>query len=152
MWRDALRTVAIALRAFLLCNVLVAGTALTVAAAWFCFQYGLPCFTRGCQGGGLHVTAWIRASVARRAIERFVSERGKCPSSEDELVGGVYMHAYSTIDPWGTPLLYHCDLRDGDHSSWATSAGPDRVFWTADDITSKEQEPGGHDDSSSPDH
>ena len=39
------------------------------------------------------------------------------------------------VDPWGTSIVYSCSTEDPDGDVTVRSAGPDRIFNTADDIT-----------------
>jgi hypothetical protein len=55
----------------------------------------------------------------------------RCPT-RGTLVAGGFVDARALVDPWGTGIAFHC-LPDDDVV--VRSAGPDRVFHTADDIT-----------------
>jgi hypothetical protein len=55
----------------------------------------------------------------------------RCPT-RGTLVAGGFVDARALVDPWGTGIAFHC-LPDDDVA--VRSAGPDRVFHTADDIT-----------------
>jgi len=40
------------------------------------------------------------------------------------------------VDPWGTNIVYSCSTEGPETDLEVRSAGPDRLFNTADDITS----------------
>lgn len=85
-------------------------------------------------GGGSKLnkaTLLVRGSDA--AVESFVVVRGRCPTGERELIGSGDLRGPAR-DPWGLQLFYTClQMADTDDIS-VRSAGPDRIFWTADDI------------------
>ena len=56
----------------------------------------------------------------------------RCPTPGD-LIQGKYTHPHSLVDPWGTSIAYWCHGEDVE----IRSAGPDKLFNTADDITNE---------------
>ena len=77
------------------------------------------------------VAGW-RVAGAARAVADYSLEHQGCPTTRDDLIGGGYIDASSFVDPWGTSIAYWC----ADDAANVISAGPDRTFGTADDITS----------------
>jgi hypothetical protein len=135
MWRDALRTVAIAARRFVLGVALLSGAALTVRVAWFGWHLDPRCITGVCPGAIR--TAKVRVKMAREAAIQYELETPSCPHSIDELVAGRFLDQWNARDPWGSPLSMQCpgfSNEDGDADF--TSLGPDKVLGTADDINS----------------
>jgi hypothetical protein len=55
-----------------------------------------------------------------------------CPTSLAELDG--YLHRAHSLDPWGRRYLMTCDR----HGMTVRSSGPDRRWYTADDLSSNE--------------
>lgn len=68
---------------------------------------------------------------ARPGIKRSRGEKPRCPTREDLVMGG-YVDEGALVDPWGTNVVIHCTPDGG---IVVRSAGRDRVFNTADDVT-----------------
>ncbi len=77
----------------------------------------------------------MEARATRNAAFQFEAERGHCPSTHDELVRGGYLDRSSVRDPWGTNIVFLCASWPEDTLVFARSAGPDRIFDTADDVS-----------------
>jgi type II secretion system (T2SS) protein G len=114
-----------------LCGILC-GVALT----WMCAATGLAIF--GELRGHHDVLAQSKVGQARwrvvateQALAMYALEHHRCPGRADDLIAGDYIRARNLIDPWGTPIAYSCSEDD----LKAVSAGPDRIFGTADDVT-----------------
>jgi hypothetical protein len=79
----------------------------------------------------------FNASVAKQQLVLIHSaaspSRGDqpCPTPESLRVRGRLPHDFPTSDPWGTPYALECH----GYEQKVTSAGPDRIMGTADDIT-----------------
>jgi hypothetical protein len=111
-------------------GLLLCGFALT----WMCAAFGLfllsgpPTYVPG-----RATIARVRVRQVPQGISVFQIERNRCPDSKDDLVAGGYVDARNLVDPWGTPIAFRCS--DDDVS--ATSAGPDRIFGTPDDVSNR---------------
>ena len=112
------------------CAILV-GIALT----WACAATGLFLLNtfscHGCCGGGsrLH-RAFLGVREFEQGLTQFEIDHDRCPRNSDELVGGGYVNPRSLVDPWGKSLFFTC--KDGEPR--ASSAGPDHIFGTPDDV------------------
>jgi hypothetical protein len=85
-------------------------------------------------GGGIFVLAKYEAfsrGEAKPGMTRPPGEGFRCPTREDLVLGG-YVDEAALVDPWGTSVAIHC-IPDG--GIVIRSAGRDRLFNTADDIT-----------------
>jgi hypothetical protein len=105
-----------------------------IALTWTAAAVGLFFLTgRGCSfvESKVHIAFW-RVAGAERALADYSLEHQRCPTTRDDLIGGGYIDAPSLVDPWGTSIAYWCS----DDAANVISAGPDRTFGTADDITS----------------
>ena len=111
---------------------LSAGCAMTVFAA----MLGLDLLGGGsCHQAPIHSAA-VMVRDARSSLESFVAAEGRCPTSERELVELRYMKK-TRRDPWRQALFYRCYMgSDGTAEVSVRSAGPDRVFWSFDDMVS----------------
>jgi Type II secretion system (T2SS), protein G len=122
-----------AVKKLLLVLCVVAGVALTGAAVLL----GLRMTTCRYPGGGVSTTKQ-RVKAARDAVTQFMIETPRCPRDIETLVAGHFLNPESAKDTWGTPLAMKCPgLNDADGAD-VSSAGPDRLFGTADDICSWE--------------
>ena len=103
-----------------------------VALTWACAAFGLihgPLVSYGCHPP---------SKVAKLLIQEFdtallqyeIDENDRCPTPGD-LIKGRYIRASGLVDPWGTVIAYWCHGEDVE----IRSAGPDKHFDTADDIT-----------------
>ena len=108
-------------------GAVVCGVAVTWAAAGFGYLLLYPpgCVIRARPG-------LLRARETRQGISMFLIDHNRCPTRDD--LAGKYVSPRSLVDPWGTSITFHCDGDD----IVVRSAGPDRVFHTADDITEGE--------------
>jgi hypothetical protein len=116
------------------CGILV-GIALTC----FCAATGLF-FLRGLGGCTLHRPG---LSVARQRVQNvedalswYAIERRQCAPTSEDLVARGFVDPTSLVDPWGTHIAFRCSNESAD----ATSAGPDRIFGTPDDVKGSEME------------
>jgi hypothetical protein len=105
---------------------------LGIALTWTCAAFGLFLMTpHGCTVSKDVMARWQVRSV-RDAVATYQIEHGRCPATRDAVIGGDHIFARHFTDPWGTSVAYWCS----DDDVYATSAGSDRVFGTADDIIS----------------
>ena len=81
-----------------------------------------------------------RAAIAdaRRAVESFVTEMGRCPRSTVELVhppktGAHYLNSVPT-DGWGNTLYIRCQGRGSHDVAEVISAGPSGSFLDDDNV------------------
>jgi len=80
-----------------------------------------------------HEIALARRELAGYALETYpqwvaASLDGGCPRHLLEL--NAFDATLHAVDPWGSPYQFACAP-----AFWVRSAGPDRVFETADDLT-----------------
>jgi len=136
MWRDALRTVAIAVRRFVLGAVLLSGAALTMRVAWFGLCLRPECISGFCEHRVSN--ARMRVKAAQDAAIQFMIEQTSCPRGIDDLVAGRFLERGNAKDPWGSRILIICPSRGGCDGlcADALSLGPDKELGTADDIKS----------------
>ena len=107
-----------------------------IAVTWAAAAFGLALLAPGSWDRRIpHMKAarYLTAETAS-AVQVFRVVENRCPT-RDALVSGNYVDARELIDPWGTSITFNCAL-SGDVV--VRSAGPDRVFNTADDIRSDE--------------
>jgi len=111
--------------------VLVFGGVATLLVALF----GLAVLRYGFGGTRCDGHASERALTidAHSAVMSFVQDQGRCPAGEPELLYGRYLRAIWT-DRWGNQLFYTCVAAAGGVDVTVRSAGPDRAFWTGDDV------------------
>jgi hypothetical protein len=111
--------------------LLLCGFALT----WMCAAFGLFLLagpdTRKLPRSSSTARAQVRE--LERSVLLFQIEHGRCPKSNDDLIASGYADASNLVDPWCTPIPVRCTQDD----VAATSAGPDRIFGTADDVTNR---------------
>lgn len=69
----------------------------------------------------------VRSGITQHQIVEY-----RCPTPGD-LIRGKYTYPGSLVDPWGTSIAYWCHGEDVE----IRSAGPDKLFNTADDITNE---------------
>ena len=108
-------------------GAVVCGIAVTWAAAGFGYLMLYPpgCVLRAKPGV-------VRVAQTRQGISTFLIDNNRCPTRDD--LAGQYVSPGSLVDPWGTSITFHCAGDD----IVVRSAGPDRVFHTADDVTEGE--------------
>lgn len=61
----------------------------------------------------------------------FVTTHGRCPTLEELVASGLLSQGLSSRDAWGTPYRITCATGG---NPIVTSAGPDLVFDTPDDL------------------
>lgn len=105
-------------------GAIVCGVAVTWAAAGFGLRVLAP---RSCSRP-VTLTRYSVRDVAGR-VSYYRIEKGRCPTRKELL---VHVPPSELVDPWWTSVTFHCTGDD----IVVRSAGPDRVFHTADDITS----------------
>ncbi|HLK89174.1 MAG TPA: hypothetical protein VKZ18_04715 [Polyangia bacterium] len=109
-----------------------------LAATWSAALVGLTMAEsiarpRGCTSR-LRI-AYLRVKASRDAIDRYLLDHGRCPSSHRPLIAERYLDEINLRDPWGVDIALTCAAPGGDTRVTAGSAGPDRVFGTPDDIS-----------------
>ena len=103
-----------------------------VALTWTCAAFGLLVGDMG----SCHLSrpgfreALVRVREGRQALTTYQIERNRCPTTSNDLIAGGYIDEQRFIDPWRTPIAFSCSAEE----TKVASAGPDRVFGTADDI------------------
>jgi len=105
-----------------------------VALIWACAVFGVMVFADN------FFVSYGRTTPTRMAHRRILDvESGitrhqivenRCPTPGD-LIRESYTHPRDLVDPWGTSIAYWCHGEDVE----VRSAGPDKLFNTADDIT-----------------
>jgi hypothetical protein len=101
-----------------------------VGAAALTFSHGFRC-----RCPRVRNTQMIMHNVEEATVHYRFDHSDECPPSIEALVDGHYL-VRSPRDTWGQTLAYRCAASDGPE---ITSAGPDRRFGTADDLTSSRQ-------------
>jgi len=103
-----------------------------VALTWTCAAFGL--FVGHMGNCTLSIPGFreavVRVGEVRQALTTYQIERNRCPTTSDDLVAGGYIDERRFLDPWRTRIAFSCS---GEETN-VRSAGPDRVFGTADDI------------------
>jgi len=93
-----------------------------------------PCspFGNGCCGGSRTKDTEIGVQALRGATTMFLAENpdGGCPSVADLIAGGYLDGDKSITNAWEHPMTIRCE---GTRIT-VTSAGPDQIFGTDDDI------------------
>ena len=77
----------------------------------------------------------MRVSELVTAVREHSVERRECPATSEPLIDNGYIRAADFVDPWGTSIVYSCSAEGTEADPKVRSAGPDRLFNTADDIT-----------------
>jgi len=114
-----------ALIAVIMCGILV-----TWATAGFGYWMFRP---HGC-GNSPKLTR-IRVAEAASGITHYqIDNAFRCPT-RDQLVDQHYVGRGTLVDSWGTSITFHCSADSDLFVVFVRSAGPDKVFHTADDIT-----------------
>ena len=109
---------------------------LGVALTWTCAIYGLLFATAPSYGGGKHRQAYLRIVMIDSALTTYAIENNRCPETADDLVARKQLSVADLSDPWNTPIAFQCAVAD-DLAMKVRSAGPDRRFNTADDVTNE---------------
>jgi hypothetical protein len=104
-----------------------------IALTWTCAAFGLFVLTadRCTLRTPKSQVARARVREIEDAVSHYRLARGQCPPTSDDLFKHTDVNPSSLLDPWGTSIPYWCS----DDGAEAISAGPDRIFGTADDIT-----------------
>ena len=106
-----------------------------IALTWLCAATGLFLLhefsTMSSCPGGKHRIARMRAREFAMGVAQFEIDNNRCPTGNDELIEGRYVTRQGAVDTWGTTIAFSCSRDD----VRASSAGPDRMFGSADDIT-----------------
>jgi hypothetical protein len=114
----------------LLCGLAFTGICAVVGLCSFMSHTCFDAFAFDC-----HVerrSAERRVSAIAQAVILYQIEHNAVPKTKDDLVKEKYIPVPARVDRWGTSIAYRC------RSSGAPlvrSAGPDKRFNTADDIT-----------------
>ena len=104
---------------------------LGIAITWTCAIYGLLVVTASTCGDRSVKLAQLRVRSVEGALAMYDIDHGRCPNTTGDLVTEEYLAKGDAADPWGTTIAISCSPDD-----WsARSAGSDRRFGTADDIT-----------------
>jgi len=103
-----------------------------IALTWVCAACGLFLVTMPHRCGSNVRRAVLQARAIDNGLVQAQFEHGRCPT-RDELIAGKYVAVRELIDPWGTSIAFSCA---GD-AIIVKSAGPDRLFGTADDVTNE---------------
>jgi hypothetical protein len=131
-------------------GVLLCGVAFT----WLCAAFGMLRFTGHATARPFTTTddvvrpAEDRATTpsgadkVRLAEDRVIAiaeevityevDHHRCPPNRDALIAGGYLSASFLVDPWGRSVTYWCT----DEVTVVTSAGPDGLLGTDDDVRS----------------
>jgi len=103
-----------------------------IALTWSCAAAGLFLLDDFC------TIKCSKQRIARQKAREIVSmlwqfeiENQRCPTGNLELIENGDISAHTLVDPWGTVMAFGCS----DDGPRARSAGPDRKFGTADDVT-----------------
>jgi len=105
-----------------------------IALTWMCAFIGLcslDAFFVSYGPSKTH-TARLNVGAVENALWQYMIEFNRCPPGNDDLIRGHYINTAALVDPWGTAIAYSCS---SDEDLTAHSAGPDRTFGTADDVT-----------------
>ena len=111
-----------------------------IAATWACIAVGLFMFralTRPMCTFSPARRARLQVRDVEQALVQYAIENNRCPWDKNELISGRYVRSAHLVDPWGTAVAYSCSPDDELNVS-VTSAGPDRIFGTADDVTAEQ--------------
>jgi|KBSMisStaDraftv2_1062788.scaffolds.fasta_scaffold357585_2 hypothetical protein len=103
-----------------------------MALTWTCAVFGWSLLTAPICTGNRTGLARHRVIEIRDGITQYALDHNRCPIGNADLIYERYVNRQGMVDPWGTVFAFTC--RGGDPI--VRSAGPDRLFDTADDITS----------------
>jgi Type II secretion system (T2SS), protein G len=84
------------------------------------------------RGGDRVRLAEDRVEAIVEEVNSYQMDHHHCPATKDALIAGGYLSASFLVDPWGRSITYSCT----DDDTVATSAGPDGLFGTDDDVRS----------------
>jgi type II secretory pathway pseudopilin PulG len=93
---------------------------------------GLYVFTTTSLRAAQRKVSQQRVQELDQGLARYLLDMRRCPTTAADLVAGGYAGAVALKDAWKTPIALSCS----DMGSFVRSAGRDKVFDTADDITS----------------
>ena len=93
---------------------------------------GLYAFTTTSLTAAQRKVSQQRVQELDQGVARYLLDMRRCPTTAADLVARGYVNAAALKDAWKTPLALSCS----DIGSFVRSAGRDKVFDTADDITS----------------
>jgi hypothetical protein len=102
-----------------------------IAFTWTCAAFGIMTVTAHTSGDRVR-PAELRVFAIVEALNMYQIVNDSCPTTRDDLIAGGYLSASSLVDPWGRSIAYWCT----DEDNGATSAGPDGLFGTSDDVKS----------------
>jgi hypothetical protein len=103
-----------------------------VALTWTCAAFGLL-VSQLVSGSGCPSRVGIasrRVHEVDTAIGQYQAVRGQCPTTANDLLDGNFISAWHLVDPWKRSIRFTCTGED----THVTSAGPDGIFGTADDV------------------
>jgi hypothetical protein len=104
-----------------------------IAFTWACAALGFARIAHhSCGGPAKTEIAELRVLAIVEALNMYQIDHDSCPATRDDLIVGGYLPASFLVDAWGRSVAYWCT----DEDNGATSAGPDGLFGTADDIVS----------------
>jgi hypothetical protein len=93
---------------------------------------GLYAFTTTSLRAAQRKVSQQRVQELDQGLAGYLLDTRRCPTTAADLVARGYVNAVALNDAWKTPLALSCS----DIGSFVRSAGRDKVFDTADDITS----------------
>jgi hypothetical protein len=102
-----------------------------IAFTWTCAAYGIMKVTAHTCGDKVRPAERQVAAIVE-AMNQYELDHDTCPATRDAMVYGGYVSLSSLVDPWGRSIAYWCT----DDDNGATSAGPDGLFGTVDDVRS----------------
>ena len=90
------------------------------------------------QVGGERMQALVEILGLQEAVREFIWDQERCPQDLSELryppAGGQPYYRRGQVDPWGQEYRMSCPGRAAADVADIVSAGPDREFYTADDV------------------
>jgi len=112
---------------------LIAAIMCGILVTWAVAGFGYSMFHPPRCGSSLKV-ARLRVAETASGITLYQLDNGRstCPTG-DQVVEQHYVARGALTDPWGTSMTVHCSCAG--YLVVVRSAGPDRQFNTADDIT-----------------
>lgn len=93
---------------------------------------GLYAFTTTSRRAAQKKISQQRVRELDQGLARYLLDTRRCPTAAADLVARGYAGGAALKDAWKTPIALSCS----DMGSFVRSAGGDKVFDTADDITS----------------
>ncbi len=90
------------------------------------------------QVGGERMQALLDILGLQEAVREFIWDQDRCPHDLVELkyppAGGEPYYRRAVLDPWGLEYRMSCPGRVVEEMADIVSAGPDREFYTEDDV------------------